>query len=121
MVFQASGLMVNYCNYEYFQKKSRVREEYEMEVSAEQYDKAMGLMASAAGKPYSMREIFGYLYVLAQREWRNKVVSNPFGDGDKSYVCSELAAESLGIKDAESMTPEDLRRYCAKNGTLIQR
>lgn len=121
MVFQASGLAVNYCNYEYFITKTKVVEEYEMQVSDEQYEKAMTLMAKAAGKPYSMREIYGYLYVLFMREYRYKRVENPFGDGDKSYVCSELAAESIGAKDPESMTPEDLRRYCKKTGNLILR
>lgn len=120
MVFQASGLSVNYCNYNYFKNKSKVKEEYEIDVSSDQYLAAMKLMSKAAGKPYSYREILGYVYVLAMRQWFDRRVSNPFGDGDKSYVCSELAAECLGIKDAESMTPEDLRRWCVKNGRLIQ-
>jgi uncharacterized protein YycO len=121
MVFQASGLTVNYTNYNFFQNKSKVVEEYEMSVSDEQYEKAMTLMAESAGKPYSMKEIFGFLYVLYMREWRYKRVKNPFGDGDKSYVCSELAAECIGVKDPETVTPEDLRRYCKQRGNLILR
>lgn len=119
MVFQASGLTVNYTNYQYFQRKSKVIEEYEMQVSDKQYDTAMTLMSKSAGKPYSMPEILGILYVLFMREWMKKCVKNPYRNGDKSYICSELAAECLGLWNTEAMTPEDLRRYCNKNGKLI--
>lgn len=121
MVFQASGLTVNYTNYNVFVKKSIVYEEYEMQVTDEQYDTAIKIMAEAAGKPYSVKEIFGYLYVLAMHEWFYKTVKNPFADGDKSYVCSELIAECLGAKDPESLTPEDLRRWCKEKGDLTLR
>jgi hypothetical protein len=121
MVFQASGLTVNYCNYEYFTSRNRIVEEYEVQVSDEQYDKAMHIMAKQAGKPYSMRELWGFIYVLAMRHWFSKRVKNPFGDGYNSWVCSELSGECVGAEDPESMTPEDLRRWCKKRGNLIPR
>ncbi len=119
MIFQASGLAVNYCNFKVFQLKSKVMEEYEVKVSDDIYQLGEMLRIMESGKPYSMKEIFGLLWVLAMRGLGVKV-DNPFRDGSASYVCVELAMLCVGqTSDSENITQEDFRRWCAKNGTLI--
>lgn len=119
MVFQASGLCVNYMNYKVFQKKSKIIEEYEIEVDDDVYAFGEMMRVIESGKPYSMKEIFGLLWVLAMRGFGVKV-NNPFRDGSHSYICVELAMLCVGLeKDSENVTQEDFRRWCAANGTLI--
>jgi hypothetical protein len=119
VIFQASGLTVNYCNGEVFLKKNGVVEEYVIEISNEQAIENERSRITECGKPYSMNQIYGCLWVLAMRQI-GKRVPNPFSDGMHSYVCVEITADQVGIADGESMTPEDMRRWCARHGTLIQ-
>lgn len=119
VVFQASGLTVNYTNYSVFTKKAVVIEEYEIEV--DDFTFAMGekLRVTEVGKPYSMKEIFGLLWVLFMRNLGRKI-TNPFRDGSNSYICVELAMICAGLsKDSENVTTEDFRRWCEKHGKLV--
>lgn len=119
MVFQASGLSVNYTNYEVFRKKSKVIEEYMVEVSDDEAKLGELLRIMESGKPYGIKEIWGLLWVLANRGMGRKV-NNPFRDGSSSYICVELAMVSVGLPhDSENITQEDFRKWCALNGTLI--
>jgi len=121
MVFQASGLIVNYTNYRVFQERSTTIEEYEIEVPDEVYTLGEMLRVTEAGKPYSMKEIVGLLWILFMRNMGRRV-SNPFRDGSSSYVCVELAMRCVGLAvDSENVTQEDFRRWCADNGKLIYR
>jgi hypothetical protein len=118
MIFQASGLSVNYCSGELFDSKNLIHQEYEVAVSDEQAKIAERLRVSESGKSYSMNQLYGFLWVLALRKFGKKV-HNPFSDGNHSYVCVEIAADQVGHLDGENMTPEDFRRWCEKNGKLI--
>ena len=119
MVFQASGLAVNYCNYNLFIKSNTVHEEYEIEIDDETAALGEMMRIIEAGKPYSMKEILGLAWVLAMRGLGVRI-SNPFRDGSQSFICVELAMLSLGQgKDSENTTPEEFRLWCEKNGDLI--
>lgn len=119
MVFQASGLSVNYCNFKIFQEKSKVMEEYEIEVDEETYEYGEMLRVMEAGKPYSMKELVGLLWILVMRGFGVRA-KNPFRDGSASYVCVELAMLCVGLQaDSENVTQEDFRRWCAAHGKLI--
>lgn len=119
MVFQASGLQVNYTNYELFKEKSKVIEEYEIEVEDETYEYAELLRITESGKPYSFLTVLGFVWILAMKGLGISV-ANPFSDGSKSYICVELVCDSLGMtKMSEHISPEDLRRWCARYGRLI--
>lgn len=119
MIFQASGLTVNYTNYSVFKKKNTVIEEYEIEVDDDTYAFAEMLRVMEAGKPYSMKEIIGLLWVLTMRGVGVRV-NNPFRDGSHSYVCVELAMMCVGLeRDSENVTQEDFRRWCETHGKLI--
>jgi len=118
MVYQASGLMVNYTALPVFLEKNVVIEQYSMTVTDEQYEKAKKLRVTQVGKPYSVKQLFGFFYVLGMRKLGEQV-RNPLGNGNHAYVCCEIIADSLGITDGESMTPEDFRRYCERYGQRL--
>lgn len=119
MVFQASGFYVNYMNYKIFKEKSTVIEEYEIEVDDDTYQFAEMMRVMEAGKPYSIKEIIGLLWILIMRGFGIKV-KNPFRDGSDSYICVELVMLCVGLKaDSENTTQEDFRRWCKKHGKLI--
>ena len=120
MIFQASGLLVNYCSDDVFSKKNQVIEEYDITLSDEQAAIGEEFRIRESGKPYAIKQIFGFIYVLGMRKF-NKKVANPFSDGKQSYVCVETNSICIGLVNGESMTPEDLRRWCQKNGKLIIR
>jgi hypothetical protein len=107
IVFQASGLSVNYTNYEYFLTSNTVVEEMEIEVSDEQAKIAESLRVTECGKPYSLKELFGFSWIMFLRIFHKKV-GNPFYDGNSGYICVELISKSLGIQDKSTLTPIDL-------------
>jgi hypothetical protein len=119
MIFQASGLTVNYCAAEVFDLKNHIYEEYEVDVSDEQYEVGEKFRVTEAGKSYSMKQVCGFATVLAARQLLNKRIPNPYSNGNHSYVCVEVVTVCIGLADGESMTPEDLRRWCEKNAKLV--
>lgn len=119
MVFQASGLSVNYTNYKVFQTKCKVIEEYEITVDDETHALGEMMRVMEAGKPYSVKELIGLLWVLMMRGFGYKV-QNPFRDGSTSYICVELVMICVGLRhDSENITQEDFRRWCEIHGKLI--
>lgn len=119
MIFQASGLTVNYTNYNVFKEKSTVIEEYEIEIDDDTFAMAECMRVMEAGKPYGMAEIFGLLWVLAMRGFGVKV-NNPFRDGSRTYVCVELIMNCVGLeRDSENVTQEDFRQWCEQSGRLL--
>lgn len=119
MVFQASGMTVNYTNYSVFKEKNKVIEEYEIDIDDDTASLAEMMRVMEAGKPYSIKELFGLLWILAMRGFGVKV-NNPFRDGSHSYICVELAMICVGLsKDSENVTQEDFRKWCAAHGRLL--
>lgn len=111
MIFQASGLVVNYQYYGLFLQKETIVEEYEIPISDEQYLKSEKFRITEAGKPYSMKEIFGLLWVLLMRQFGKKI-SNPFSEGDHAYICVDVGADQIGYDDSGNLSQEDLRLWC---------
>jgi hypothetical protein len=116
IIFQASGLKVNYESYDIFLKKDRIIEEYNIAVTDKQYERSEKLRVTEAGKPYSKRELIGFIYVLFMRRF-GKQVNNPFSDGSQAYVCVDIGADQIGFDTEEKMTPEDFRRWCRSRYT----
>lgn len=110
LVYQASGLSVNIENFENFQKHANIIEEINYSVSAVKYEEIVHYMVDKMGRPYSIKQLIGMLWVLFGRsiglKWRN-----PFRDQDHSFVCVELICRALDIPRAEELTPQDLLDY----------
>jgi len=84
IVYQASGLQVNFIGSKLFYDHVHVIDEFEFEVTDEAYKKVMQFCIDNAGKPYSMRDIFAILLKI------DKLL-----DGNKKFICSELVAHIL--------------------------
>jgi hypothetical protein len=114
IVCQASGLFVNEQTYESFLSIEVPIKEFSLQITDEQFAAAEKFRLDSLGKPYSVREILGFGWVLLMRRFGKKV-ANPFKDGDHAYVCSKFAALYAGIPDSdENLTPEDLMEILEK-------
>ena len=114
-VFQASGLSVNEQIYEYFVTYETVVKEFQIQISDEQFAAGEAFRIASLGKPYSMKEVFGFGWVMLMKALGKKV-ANPGKDGDHAYVCSKLVCLYAGINDAaENITPEDLYETLSSN------
>lgn len=118
MIFQASGFKVNYENSKIFDEHSEVVEEYDVHVTEEQAAGAELIRVQECGKPYGMLQVVGYVWVILWRAFK-VAAKNPLADGKHSHVCVELTARQIGLSGAESMTPEDLRRWCEANAHRV--
>lgn len=114
LIYQASGLQVNFVNQEIFESHNVAVAEFEVQITAETRTKVMQFAIDRCGVPYSIAELFGFAAVKICSVV-GKDINNPCGDGSKSYVCSELVSEiirdCLGHqlpKDPDDMTPKDL-------------
>ena len=111
IIFQASELSVNYCNGKVFESKSKVMEEYEVEISDEQWDIAEKFRVTEVGKPYSAKQIVGFGWILFCHAM-GKNVNNPLADGSNSYICTEVVSVCIGLKNVENWSPGALRDWC---------
>jgi len=118
LIFQASGLKVNAEGSSSFASHSKIVKEITIEISDEKCMQIESFMCESLGKPYSIMQIIGMLWVLFCRNF-GKRVRNPFADGDHSYVCVELVANVLDIPGSEEMTPQDLYDYILINRTKL--
>jgi hypothetical protein len=123
LVYQASGVSVNFTNHEVFLSKNEVVNEFEFDITDEAFDKYMRFAMTNAGKPYGMLQVLGiaicFLFNLKR---------NPFRSGRADYVCSELVGEILfeicGFKyDHEildKLLPIEVYDFCLKYGKGIK-
>jgi len=108
LIYQASGLQVNFVGKTLFEKDHIAVKEFDLQISDEAHKKALQFAVDTAGMPYSIKQLFGILvYSLTGK----RVLQ----DGRSAYVCSELVAqmlsEDLGItitKDLDIVTPKDV-------------
>jgi len=119
LIFQASGLQVNLCSLSVFLEKEVVLEEYDIEVSGKQYTYFRKFIVSSLGKPYGLAEIFGFLFIIIAKKF-GKTINNPFSQGDKAYICVQLAMDCIGLTDNDDKwNPEEFRRWCEKNAKVV--
>ncbi len=110
IVYQASGLQVNFIGNLFFEDHVHVIKEFEIEITDKDYRKIMQLSVDNAGKPYSLMQILGMLYAEIFG-----TMPEVFKDGDQKYICSELVGEILVKycnyefdKDLETLSPKDI-------------
>lgn len=120
VVFQASGLLVNFIQWENFLKKESLIKEFKLEILDESRKKLIDYAFNELGTPYSIKEILGLVIVLIYRLF-NKKITNPFADQEKSFFCSELAecvianfVDSSINLDPDTALPKDIYEYLDK-------
>lgn len=101
IIYQASGLQVNFMSTSVFTSENIVVKEFYVDVSDENYVKMMQFCIDNAGKPYSVKEILGFGWIKLAKVF-GKTVSNPFKIDGNEWVCSILAdyiLENFADKD----------------------
>lgn len=109
IIYQASGLQVNFVGEKLFDEKEIIVKEFEFDVSDDTYTKMMIFAIDKAGYPYSVKQLFDIAgYMLTKKVLLSE-------DGRNAYICSELASqmikEDLKIpidKDLDLITPKDV-------------
>lgn len=117
LVFQASGLVVNIIQLSNFCLKEIIVEEYEHELSDDDFKKAVEYMLRQTGTNYGVLQLFLDLFYIVFR------VKLPFKSTGE--VCSEQSArvaQLIGLNisgDLSYYTPSDFQKFCAANMKLI--
>lgn len=121
LIYQASGLAVNFMEETRFLEGHEICAEFSIEISDETYIKTVQFAIDNSGVPYGISQIFGILYVKALALF-GKRVKNPFANGSSNYVCSELVAEILKEiicldveDDLDTISPKEVFELLKKN------
>lgn len=124
LVYQASGLSVNFTSFENFKKKVKIIHTYTLSIPSELDIKIKQKAIDNSNKPYGIKQVLG-LGIVALFDMFGRDISNPFSDGRATYVCSELVADLLiefGItltKSLDNITPKDLKIMLDNNHILM--
>jgi hypothetical protein len=117
LIYQASGLKVNFDNKQNFENINEIIEEHEIEVSKETYKKILQFAIDHVGISYSLKQCIGLLWIRTMRQL-GKRVPNPIRDGKNGEICTELMAslieECLGIdlkEEPDSIGLRELYSY----------
>jgi hypothetical protein len=108
IVFHAVWLKgVQYINYGLFKEDKEIVAEYEIEIKEEEALEFEKFRVRNCGRGYSTMTLLGFLPIMLKLWKKNKS-----SDGDASFVCSEMVARCLCLKNAEETTPQMLLDYC---------
>lgn len=114
LIYQASGLKINFEGLQQFTKHAIPIEEYKLQITDETKKAVIQYAIDNCGAPYGFKQIIGIALVKLARLFGQKI-SNPFADGKKSQVCAELVGrileEVLGDKleiDLDTADPRDI-------------
>lgn len=123
VIFQASGLKVNYENYNTFLSHEKVIEMYSIDLTDAEAEANKKFRLTSVGLPYAWQELVGFGWVLLVRKL-GIVVKNPLSQGAHAHICVDTSVKQLPVDMTAkmalfdgpgSMTPEDFRRWCFKN------
>jgi|SRR5271165_6696541 len=115
IVFQSIAVGVQLVSEAEFQGLCTPVEEYQLEISDDQFLILLQFCFDKAGKPYGLLDVvgLGISKILAKIGIKNL---NPFYEGDATYFCSQLVAQCLDNIDpmdfklnADNISPGDLR------------
>jgi hypothetical protein len=117
IVYEASGSSVKFIGKKAQQKKKAdVIDSFEIDISKEEYRELVDACHYYADTSYGMLQIFGIM--LTYLPWFK---NNPFSDGERSQVCSELVARILkSVKNIDVGSDLDLAGPKAINGALTK-
>lgn len=117
LIYQASGLQVNFVGETVFKDHCEIVKECIIQVSDETYTKMMTFAIDKAGYPYSLKQLFNIAIYMCTGKARI------LNSGRESYVCSELAGEMLKTilnvpisEDLDIVTPKDIDQALEEAG-----
>lgn len=85
LIYQASGLQVNFMGLEHFKEQAHIVAEFEASLPEEKHDEFMRWAIINSGANYSTKQVLGILLIKLFNLKRN-----PFSNGRIAWVCSEL-------------------------------
>ena len=94
ITYHAAGHSVHFLGTKKFNETVTPIHEFEIEISRDQYKELLHYCFENSGTDYGIKQIFGIAIVKAAG-LLGKEISNPFSDGGKSQVCSELVGYVL--------------------------
>lgn len=110
IIYQATGAGVNFVSMNSFNKHHEIVDEFNIQVTDDNFDRYMKFALSNSGDEYSHMQILGIALAKIFR-----LDKNPFYESKYGYVCSELVFTALGEmgtikidKDSNLVTPRDL-------------
>jgi len=118
LIYQASGAQVNFMGLEMFRSHATIIDEFEVEISDEQYRSFMRWAIINSGADYSIKQILGIaLFKMFNLD------RNPFKNGTKAWVCAELVefvlmkfiGVSIDEKELETAGPKKIHEICNSN------
>lgn len=107
LVYQASGLRVNFMGWNLFKSQEVIVKEFVIPVAPETKQKVIQFAMDNVGMPYSLGAALGILAVKGAALIGVKI-KNPISQ--RGYFCSELAAIILEDYCGAQLTDEDVRR-----------
>jgi len=107
LVYQASGMKVNFIGLPLFLDHVNIYKEFNIEVSEETKQKVVQFAIDHVGLPYSLGAAIGILAVKAAALFGRKI-KNPVSQ--RGYFCSELAAIILKDYTGAALTDDDVKR-----------
>lgn len=117
IIYQASGLQVNFVGEAVFKDHCEVVKECSIQISDETYQKMMTFAIDKAGYPYSIKQLFNIVIYMVTGK------THVLGSGREAYVCSELAGEMLKTilnvavnEDLDIVTPKDIDKALEEAG-----
>lgn len=123
-IYQASGLAVNFMNFEIFKKSNTIVEEYEFELSILKKEKLLSFFIKYAGAGYELKSILKIAAIIAAKKIGFKLKFK--STDDSKFICSELGAffcrEILEIRiddQLDFITPKALNPIVALHGKKI--
>jgi len=120
LIYQSSGLKVNFCNINNFYRNNIVINEYIFKITEEQYVKIFQDSIDLVGESYGLKEVFG-LGIVQLFNLFGKSINNPINEKAK-WFCSELIGRlllTIGFITQEefnlnNLTPKDIEDIIKK-------
>jgi hypothetical protein len=97
LVYQASGLAVNFEGFTRFLEKNVLVEEYRIDVTDEEKRKIVQWCVDEAGVPYGSKWFLGMAWVRLVKLWFDCKLRNPFPSGTSTFACSKLCGYVLKL------------------------
>lgn len=117
LIYQASSIMVNFMGEILFEEENVIVKEFKFQISDDERTEMIRYAIDNAGKPYGILSAIG-LGIVRLAEIFGKKIKNPFGDGNKTYICCELGSYVLEQYahinipfDLDTISPKDLYEF----------
>lgn len=121
IVYQETFSGLGAMNGEIFDQHVKIFSEYKINVTEEQLTKIMHFFQDNYGLPYGVRQIAGMLTARVLRQLGFHDAKNPFADGIRTMVCSEMVGavllilgETINKSELEIEGPKMIHRAVVK-------